>query len=221
MYNQPIVISSADHLKICTEMADYYRCIPCLSVALDGSLLASPGLTGPLQRDCCELLPVAQKLQNKILFKECLIHVVGPWSSPRSRNLKDPVLIQIAQRAREDILMKIGEFQTNLLDQMAGGDSRNMSTYGSHLLLPAVRAKDFRTKKVRLPEYYRAIYNAALNNHLPAELASYLSGLMANNLSLDKSGFLPGQNNTIYAACFLCDDIRDEDLPWSTEETEQ
>jgi hypothetical protein len=221
MYNQAIVISSADHLKICTQMADYYRCIPCLSVSLDGSLLSSPGLTSSLPRDCCELLTVATKLKNKLLFKECLIHVVGPWSSPRSQSLEDPLLIQIAQATREEILLKIGEFQIELLNVMASLTPQTMNLYASRTFNPASNAKDNDTKKVILPQYYRAIYNASTIGELPYSLVPHLSGLMANNLSFDKTGFLSGQVKGIYVASFLCADIRDEELPWSTEEFDE
>jgi hypothetical protein len=151
MYNQPILISSAHHLKLCTEMADYYRCIPCLSTALDGSLLASPKLTASLQRDCCKLLPVAKKLQNKILFKECLVHVVGPWNSPQSQSLEDPVLVRIASRARDEILIKIAEFQIDVLNRMEGEASREMSYYGGLLLQPTSSGKESGTNRVVFP----------------------------------------------------------------------
>jgi hypothetical protein len=216
MYNQPIIISSANHLELCTEMADYYRCIPCLSVALDGSFLRSPKLTSSLQETCVQLLPVATKLQNKYLFKECLIHVVGPWDSPRSQYLDDPVLIQIAQKTRDEILLKITACRIEIFNQLVSKVNPTIQAQSTNFANPASEAswRDHGSNKVILPQYFRAVYENAVDA-LPDSLETYLSGLLKNNLIFDRSGFQSGDIRGCYAACFLCADISDEHLPWS------
>ncbi|CAG8980149.1 hypothetical protein HYALB_00013504 [Hymenoscyphus albidus] len=77
IHSKGIIIESAAHLAVCTQLADYYRCLPILSQAVSSSLMDSTAFVESIADECCNLLETAARFRNKLLFKECLIHLTG------------------------------------------------------------------------------------------------------------------------------------------------
>jgi hypothetical protein len=217
MYCQPIVFACPEQLVLCTEMADYYRCLKCLSSALADALIRTPNMSYWVQRQSCTLLQVAHKLKHKLLFKECLVHVTGPWdieNLPRAKDLTDPVLIKIALRARDDIYQKIGRFEANLLHLAVKDYPYNWDKSSKKIRSMAMSTLHPGKCEIVLPAYYRALADAADKQDIPKDILRFLEPLTKNNLkfgNLDPGSF---QAQGCYYDCFLCADIEDEDLPW-------
>ncbi|TVY21116.1 hypothetical protein LARI1_G001975 [Lachnellula arida] len=81
-HSLPINIKDARELCMITELADFYRMLPVMSNALNGVFYNNPKFISTIREDCATLLEAAYKLKNKALFKECFVHVMGPWSNP-------------------------------------------------------------------------------------------------------------------------------------------
>ncbi|PVH87079.1 hypothetical protein DL98DRAFT_355713, partial [Cadophora sp. DSE1049] len=89
VYLKPYVIDSCHLFLSLTKLADFYCTLPVVSRTLDIAFHISPKFIQEIPRYRCKIFTAAVKLRNKILFKESLIWVVGPWSEPAYNNLDD------------------------------------------------------------------------------------------------------------------------------------
>ncbi|CAG8962365.1 hypothetical protein HYFRA_00014162 [Hymenoscyphus fraxineus] len=229
IHSKGIIIESAAHLAVCTQLADYYRCLPILSQAVSSSLMDSTAFVESIAKECRNLLETAARLRNKLLFKECLIHLTGPWIKPQYLSLQEPLLKAAGEKAYESILILIAKYHEETLRLTHHSYGRNVKVENLQFevseyctmdeinpsLLITGRPKI--EKRLRLPEYYRKLY-ARIGNGLPLSYESILKPLLKSNLRLDRSGELSGKGK--YAQFFLCADIRDEDLPWNIQQEE-
>ncbi|PVH87076.1 hypothetical protein DL98DRAFT_350421, partial [Cadophora sp. DSE1049] len=78
IFNREYKISSAAELNSMVTQAEYYGVLPVVSNSLTGPFYTSAGLLSP-DCDATTLLQSAFKLRHKALFRECFIHVLGPW----------------------------------------------------------------------------------------------------------------------------------------------
>ncbi|EPE24703.1 hypothetical protein GLAREA_08556 [Glarea lozoyensis ATCC 20868] len=219
MYQNPIRFNSLDHLNLCAELADYYRCIPALSRALEGGLLRSPEVTISFRGECCRVLAIARKLKHKLLFKEALIHSLGPWNAPRFEKLTDPTLRVVAGRALDGILQKLGQFHTELLDQAVhfGQEEQAWLDVYRKFYRMATEHRDVLGRTV-IPAYFRAIADGIERLEIPRSLLGVMQPLTTNKLKFDVSDWRSGQKGGAYYNSFLCGDIEDEDLPWEEDD---
>ncbi|TVY25217.1 hypothetical protein LHYA1_G006508 [Lachnellula hyalina] len=74
LHSEPVKITTAHQLCLIAELADFYRVLPLMSNALNGVFFDNPELAMSI----LILLEAAYKLQNKLLFRECFVHVMGP-----------------------------------------------------------------------------------------------------------------------------------------------
>jgi hypothetical protein len=163
-----------------------------------------------------KLLPIAAKLRNTPLFKECLIHLTVPWTKPRYLELTDPKLQRVVRRAYNDVCATITKAYENLLyaantpgfngDKACRRIARNIISMAEFGMAHA-RAND----RLNLPLYYRDLYES--HDGSSSEIVrTVLAHLFKKNLLLDKSGATAGFDK--YIEYFLCAEIDDEDLPW-------
>lgn len=60
-------------------MADYYDCLPIVGSSVEIALPKLSLWAYEIDSNAVEILDIAYKLQNKILWKECAIYLVGAW----------------------------------------------------------------------------------------------------------------------------------------------
>lgn len=186
-----------------------------------------------------ELLPIAATLKNKPLFKECLIHLTGPWSNPLWQQVKNPELRAIAERAHGKVLAEVGRFQQSLFNIATQMEKEEwidfnakigalacecmVRTVSTNTSGSAIKTTSSTTKTMLMPLYYRRLYDLNGKTGVPLALSRRLVGLMRNNLCLDRSGIGAGQRDPVKTVqgnedWFLCGEIEDCDLPWVVEE---
>jgi hypothetical protein len=99
LLGRPYAITSIAELERLTELADFYCALPAFSNSLSIALWKSPDLISKIPANALKLLPITVKLRSELLFKECLIHALGPYTHPQYLQLTDPKLKQAAERA--------------------------------------------------------------------------------------------------------------------------
>jgi hypothetical protein len=216
LLGRPYSITSIAELERLTELAEFYCALPAFSSSLNMALWKSPNLISKIPANALKLLPITVKLRSELLFKECLIHALGPYTHPQYLQLTDPKLKQAAERAIGILSAKIVKVDGKLLaatksiprnpyDPTWG---KNVYTFISDSIYTCY---DWDKDALNLPYFYRRIHNSACheNNTL---LKNMLSPILKNNLILDRSDELAGDGQ--YKGCFLCIEINDADSPW-------
>ncbi|CAG8962363.1 hypothetical protein HYFRA_00014160 [Hymenoscyphus fraxineus] len=218
MYNSPIVIYSFDHLIKVTALADYYRCLPTLSVAVSASLCSSPScLTINLPENSLELLDVAAKLRNKVLFKECLIYLVGSFHETKYRSIQNKTLRCLAEQAHRSLKLKIAELHFKTLDMLADSDPRVHDFYndlGAFSMALTWTTKDH-MRRAQLPRLYKALLEKLECEGGPTWYCLILESALKSNLRLNTSA-QAGVGK--FEDTFLCAEISDDMLPWDVNE---
>ena len=97
IYNRPYTIGSIDDLVNLTDLASYYCALPAVSRTLANAFHDSQGFIDTIAHNPCPVFEAAAKLRHKVLFREALIWVVGPFQKPRFENLSDRRLRQVAR----------------------------------------------------------------------------------------------------------------------------
>ena len=80
---------SIEELHEITTLADLYLVLPTFSVSLDIALFNNKDLSQHISKNPCLALQEAHRLRHVVLFRECLIHVLGPWSCPRYQSMNE------------------------------------------------------------------------------------------------------------------------------------
>lgn len=210
MYNKPVSISTPKELSRVTEMADYYFALRVLSSALDGILLRSAPMIGLLKSNVELVLETAHKLRSPLLFRECLILSVGPWTSPTYLLFKNKKLRKVAQTACHGVCAKLAVVHSLVLQQSSHTE-KVRDEVGS-------LAWDLDTKleSVFLPQYYRRVSEIVVDGDEKLFLRETES-LLQKNLMLHHG---PRSGVGKFKDYFLCAEIADEELPWDQNQTD-
>jgi hypothetical protein len=140
IYHRPYQIESCAELTSLASLADYYCALPILSRTLDSALHVSPSFTnnslaGGLKGNSCEVFATSAKLRNELLFRESLIFVINPWTSPHYEKLSDPKLKKIARCAYSDVGAKAAHAERKItvrrLGEALSGQRHVQKTYSS------------------------------------------------------------------------------------------
>jgi hypothetical protein len=112
-----------------------------------------------------KLLPIAAKLRNAPLFKDCLIHLTGPRTKPRYLKPTDPKLQWIARRTYNDVCATITKAQDHLLYSATtprfDGDKACRSIAGIIISKGDFgRCHSQSNYRLNLPLYYRELYES-------------------------------------------------------------
>ncbi|KAK0115490.1 hypothetical protein ONS96_013945 [Cadophora gregata f. sp. sojae] len=220
-YVNPYCISSCSELSILTRLADFYCALPIVSRTLNMAFLSSPDLINDLPNHRCEAIELATKLRNKILFREALVWIVGPWSMPMYHTLEDTKLRKIAHKVYADIALKIVDINHKLLAvishevnvvKMEIEDSpvkRAMDQAMDQAITRTNRRGDF-----YMPRYFREL-DKALRAYCiyPLEelLEDAMNGLLRNNLLLNKGTLKSGKATPVIPE--EENNIDDEEIP--------
>lgn len=151
------------------DLADYHHCLPILSHSMSSALLNSIRVHRQFGDDWNRAFAYAAKLRIPHLFRDLLIHMVNPWSTPRYMSLSDPNLKKAGQRGYDSVGRKLVQAHQMVLRYLALGWDVGLAAKAA--LVP----KFFRAtvEKVQIPE-------------------SHMKGLLSNLLALDKNEFVAG-----------------------------
>ncbi|TVY89681.1 hypothetical protein LAWI1_G003076 [Lachnellula willkommii] len=109
MYSRSLRISSPAEFYLAVDLADYYCALPALSSALNGAFYTNPVLAEATYKQPHILIKTACKLWNAVLYRECLVQTMGPWSKPQYKEIDDESLRGIAAAAHaglKDVLLQ-------------------------------------------------------------------------------------------------------------------
>lgn len=108
-YVKPYQVHGYNRLRILADLAEYYGALPILARTLDGAI-RNEDLADDCHCNSVELLQLSRKLRDAVLFKECIITVVGAWYEGESfihdidLETLDPTLQKMVLRARHHIV---------------------------------------------------------------------------------------------------------------------
>ncbi|TVY46256.1 hypothetical protein LOCC1_G004347 [Lachnellula occidentalis] len=223
LHNWPIDIKTSYQLCLVAEFADFYRVLPLMSNALHGVFFENHELIKSIPTDCVALIQAAYKLRNKLLFRECFIHVMGPWTHPRSELLQEKKLRDLAAATYAKITAQIAAIQYQCLIMTSTpptGEGRRRQDlgreFGNMIMRPLLDFQDpvVEDEQLIVPAYYRKLHNLGdvESNLLLKKLKALLNPFIKNFLVLDRSGVGAGEGP--YKNSFLCFELSDQELPW-------
>jgi hypothetical protein len=194
------------------QMADYYCALPALSASLSGALFHSPKFRSTIGDFSTKLLGLATKLRHEVLFRECLIHVLGPWKKPRYKAISNPNLYNIAQAAYNKMCADFVSCQQEASHILFEGPLNEVSqvTRKTREILKLTNQGD----GFWMPAYYAALQGSLdilrYGKNFPA-----LESLLSNNLVLDPFGETGVGKYTDFFLCGI-----DVELPWDKTESD-
>jgi len=213
MFNQEYSITDSDELNRMTVLADCYRALPILSNTITGTFYSSPGLINAVSTNPCSVLVSAYKLRHKLLFRESFIHVLGPWSNPRYKQLPEDQqdLMKMATDRYMEMDAKICQLLKDIL-QLAASESQEALSVLERVYSSACGE----TGRLMYPSFIQSC------TRLPTAKDTVIP-LLKNHLILNKSA-VPGRTdntpNGDFRDFFLCFDIKDHELPWDISQKE-
>ncbi|RDW82795.1 hypothetical protein BP6252_03907 [Coleophoma cylindrospora] len=227
IYHQNYTVDSASELERLTRMADYYLAIPALSFSLYAVLPGSHGLIFDLRSCSSTIIETARKLQNTVLFKECMVYVMNPWDCPRyldetqsGKPLKNwnPALQKAFGAATIDIYQKIARFYQRLMDiRIKGG----FSDFEIDVLQKLREEHDREIDNFPLPIFLQKVRDVCCTAQAPYDISNLdefidnLDHLLSSQLSLSPSS---KAGCGLFEEYLLCIKIEDEFLPWDKEQ---
>jgi hypothetical protein len=217
IYLRPYKIESCAELTCLTSLADYYCALPILSRTLDSALYISFDFVESIWCNPCEVFVAAAKLRNALLFRDCLICLTGPWSEPEYEGLLDPRLKKIARRSYAEIGVKVAHAERKITEhrfqEVVNGKRHVDKAYTS----VALNNAPFREiEGIYLPSIYRDLSKSD-SKERNFSFIPILRELLENKLVLGGRGNQLLGCGDLYDY-FLCAEIKDEDLPWDSNE---
>jgi hypothetical protein len=211
MFNQEYSITDSEELNRMTILADCYRALPILSNTITGTFYSSPGLIDSISTNPCSVLVSAYKLRHKLLFRESFIHVLGPWSNPRYKQLPEDQqdLIKMATDRYTEMDAKIYQLLKDILELAANYDSPSRQLALSVFTSVSSSYCD-KTGRLMYPSFIQSCAR------LPTVKDTVIP-LLKSHLILNKSavaGHTDYKPNGDFRDFFLCFDIKDHELPW-------
>jgi hypothetical protein len=199
-------------------MADYYRMLLILSTSLDAVLLNCRHCFDEVPERKFELFPIAVKLRNQLLFRECLILLLGPFSNPSFKRLEDSNLKLVAKAAFEKLTAKFGKTQQYIWERASA--PMVIDGIGSKerikILTDALTEAKGEREELHFPVYYRIISKNGRNGRYIFKWD--VNSIMKCDLRLvefEKSG------KEEFEGYFLCDtQLTEKDFPWDCSQTE-
>lgn len=219
IYVKPYHILSYDDLFTLTELADFYCALPIVSRTLDMALHSSQDFVKRIPDNRCEVFKLAAKIRNKLLFREALVWIMGPWTRPNYEHLEDPKLRKIAHRAYTEITSMIAAIDYHLLKDIS--DEVFVGNWPiQHIAVK--QAMDKATEKAvnrsgfSMPIYFRELDHALKKIEGYSEwvtLPEFIKGLRKCNLVLNRGSFESGKIGPVVRDTEYIDEGK-EDTDW-------
>jgi len=229
MYNRRCDIEVLEQLEDLFRLADEYLALPAVSTLLDSALwgitlrkaIQEIGTAGDPR--ILDLLIMAKRLRQPILFREMLGWVVGHWSSHGKE------WINVLRKDHPNILLVVLEAYSRLWEMLSRTDSLVAKYLRDNCTMQVRRAlaihygssEESLMSKAR---YYRIVADL-ISEVTPGEPDSYLPilkvlyRLLENTLPLLSSSHIKTDCNAYDCKnIFLCAAWADVDLPWDPNE---
>ncbi|TVY78170.1 hypothetical protein LSUE1_G004185 [Lachnellula suecica] len=224
IHNKPFVINSPQELDAATKLADYYCALPAFSNAVSGALIRSPALISSLDFDAFDMIQTAMKLRNAALFRDCVIHLLGPFHEPQFilpalwidadadlLRLKD-----ILSALHDKLWGKIARVDHEILSTVFGDAERGLNVWYHDAVKDAATSSqvpdEYGFLVVNLPKYYYEMYH---NPKVLESVKRHIAPLLRVNLQLGTRGVAQAEVSNCW---FLCVTVKDEDLPWDVKQ---
>jgi hypothetical protein len=229
LYLEPYSLDAAAELNALTELADNYCMLRVVSRTLDGVLAGSSAIIFTMGSDSGRtarlLLPAAVKLRHQPLFSDCILLSIGRLSESSRIDLEDPEFRELVTVVRNRIAFKVSKALENIIsislnsqdDYEEEGSittkvARDLINCNHNTQVPG-------SSGVCLPQYIKAV--SQLQYMVPHRFIFRIACVVAlsNKLYLSPSVDFHFYCNGI-SEDFLCDTVRDEELPWNVEEVD-
>ena len=223
IYVKPYHILSYDDLFTLTELADFYCALPIVSRTLDMAFHSSQDFVNRIPDDRCKVFVLAAKLRNKLLFREALVWIVGPWTLPNYKRLEDPKLRKIAHRAYTEITSKIADINYHLLttisDEVHEVDT-SLQDIEVKQAMDKAALKVVNRSDICMPRYFRELYHALKEFDEYTEwetLFESIKDLRKCNLVLNRGSFESGKKGPVVRHTEYNDE-KEEDTDWEADD---
>jgi hypothetical protein len=210
MHGYPYSIKDLEEFKLLVELGDYYLSLQVLSASLLQALLRSQDFVGNFSANALEILPLAAKPRNSILFKDCMTFVLGPWTKPAYVGLKDSNLKQIAAQLHALLSTTLQRVEEEIMFLLADHYKPT-----SEIVCDIVREAVQKARHHNLikPRYYMHMQDlASVRMQSDGRLTKLLAPLTMNRLIIGAGKFHSSEFDL--HDHFFCFDIPDEMLPW-------
>ncbi|KAH7319429.1 hypothetical protein BKA65DRAFT_569797 [Rhexocercosporidium sp. MPI-PUGE-AT-0058] len=210
-------VDNVVELQTLANHGDYYLAMPVVSATALATVRRSGSFIRTLPGSTSKVIAIAAKMHNEQLFRECLVHLVNPWTSPRYTSLEEPPLLHAAKLAHNQLCASVSNAQEALL--LAANDNRVGAMDGT-VWEKAVGGLLFRGAsdfvcggRVILPGFFRSISAAITAEGHPQanNILNILKTLFKNNLVLTGAHAIAGEGS--HQDFFLCVEIDDVVLP--------
>ncbi|KAF7919804.1 hypothetical protein BELL_0052g00040 [Botrytis elliptica] len=202
MYQKPYEITSTEHLQEITTSADFYRCLPVVSNSLYSAFFRSPTFLASINDHREILLELSCKLRHRELFNDCLVLISGYWPPnqlPFKTTIEDKRLARLVENLHNRVGATLVRSIQNVLVKKSALEAGN-------LLKVAVLG----TTEDSLVRYHVRLQKSL-------HLSDILDDITKNNLKLNTSA-VAGEGEYIHN--FLYIELKEEDIPWDTTETD-
>jgi hypothetical protein len=165
------------------------------------------------------MIELAFKLRNAALYRQCLIHAMGPWTQPKYLKINNQSLKAIASTSHQRLTETVFRVQNYILALLAIRDSGLVTSFQQAKLAAAsscLKRPPSNPPSLILPRFYRTLYQRP-EIEVGTEFKQAIEPLMQSNSQFDSKISQSGHGK--YFEYFLCLEIGDEDLPWDTTET--
>jgi hypothetical protein len=218
MYNRPYQITNTKQLATMTRLADYYCALPILSSSLYTALWESEVFVNEIPNDAEIILPLACKLRHPIIFRECIIHIVGSMAGDKLAMFNNPKLDRMIAMHYGKLNEKISNACLGILtiglrlfeDGFSEATRRN-AIDRIHAIAHSQSPKTVGSPST--PGFFHQLHDTEFcHPDIGKEVRAIVAPLLKNNLKLDRSGGQLGKHR------FLFTGITDAEVPWNTTE---
>jgi hypothetical protein len=237
LFQRQYQITDAAELSTFTDMARYYTALPAVAASIYAAFLDSPTFPASMIKGPARVLAAAKTLRNKLLFKDSLILVLGPWSNPDYLKLSDPDLVRIGDAARLVVCRKIAQVQQAMHSIIAQYQNTYHSTtrhgaHGSHSSEKSVdlgkQLSDIASRchiyqksyHSILPWYYRKCSEIKITprTEVPANAIQEATAPLLKSMLRIIPNIVAGEGE--FKDYFLCFELPDSLLPWDPTQDE-
>ncbi|CAG8971159.1 hypothetical protein HYALB_00010134 [Hymenoscyphus albidus] len=223
MFCRQSVVRNVEELGCLAEMADFYLCLPAVSNSLYETTINNQAFSRSIASNPCLALNCAYQLRHALLFREAMIHCLGPVSKPRYTELKSDKLRVLCTYLESKMTLTLHAIDNHLrliqANKEVYGDGVFKFFYAalSTCYQPGPNGEE---GTMFYPQYYRRLINANARDKLPdnliASLRRALEPINKNLLRLDtmRGSFGVGD----FKDAFLCYEVLDSELPWDREQ---
>lgn len=191
LYGKLYDIGNYEDLKSLVDLGDYYCALPAVSRSLYAAFLNSNYIRFKIQDAAHKLLPLAVKLRNQILFRDCLIWTVSDWDNNLIDEIEDPKLKSIARRAYNAIGCQVAKALQRVQQAQTKADHGSFKAQSISRVIDAAKSECFIKDRVCIPAYLRRIHVSSQPELRKLEISNW--ALMENHLRLNPENLQAGQ----------------------------